>query len=260
MATLLFDEPPLVVSPTLACAIGLQEAIVLQQMHYWLSHSKFVHDDRHWVYNTYEDWAKQFPFWKPETIRKIIAKLRGDGLIDIAKLSDNPWDKTNYYAINYAVLATHGARIDAEKSTASERKSAPVQMRKNPPHHCTENTETTTENTERAPRRRAARASLPLASWLEACKTSGEKAIPEDDSIFSYADKLQMNHDFILYAWLEFKRRYAEDDSKKYKDWRATFRNAVRENWFKLWFIADDGSCGLTTRGKQVQREHSEGA
>jgi hypothetical protein len=69
-----------------------------------------------------------------------------------------------------------------------------------------------------------------------------------------------MNHDFILYAWLEFKRRYAEDDSKKYKDWRATFRNAVRENWFKLWFIADDGSCGLTTRGKQVQREHSEGA
>jgi hypothetical protein len=256
---MLFDEPPLVVSPTLACAIGLHEAIVLQQMHYWLSHSKFVHDDRHWVYNTYEDWAKQFPFWKPETIRKIIAKLRGDGLIDIAKLSDNPWDKTNYYAINYAVLATHGARIDAEKSTASERKSAPVQKRKIPPHHCTENTETTTETTERASRRRAARAAISLGEWLETCKTKGERAIPEDDPIFEYAGKLKIPADFIRYAWLEFKRDFA-DESKKQKDWRAHFRNAVRKNWFKLWFLAEEGHWLLTTRGKQVQREHSEGA
>jgi hypothetical protein len=253
MATLLFDEPPLVVSPTLACAIGLQEAIVLQQMHYWLSHSKFTHDDRQWVYNTYEEWAKQFPFWKPETIRKIIAKLRGDGLVDIEKLSDNPWDKTNYYAINYEVLAAHGVRIEAEKSTASERKIAPVQNRKNTPHHCTENTETTTE------KRRASRASLSLASWLKACKENGERAIAENDPIFDYAHKQSLPDDFIRYAWLEFKRKFA-DESKKQKDWRAHFRNAVRENWFKLWFIADDGQCALTTRGRQVKREHEERA
>ncbi len=254
MSNLLFDEPPLVVSPTLACAIGLQEAIVLQQMHYWLSHSKFVHDDRRWVYNTYEEWAKQFPFWKPETIRKIIAKLRGDGLIEIQKLSDNPWDKTNYYAINYAVLTSHGARIDAEKSTASERKIAPPQRRKNPPDHWTENTETTTE------KRRAPRALISLAEFISDCKDSGQMAIPENDPIFDYASKQSLPDDFIRYAWLEFKRKFAEDASKKQKDWRAHFRNAVRENWFKLWFIADNGQCALTTRGKQVQREHLEAA
>jgi hypothetical protein len=64
-----------------------------------------------------------------------------------------------------------------------------------------------------------------------------------------------MPDDFIRYAWLEFKRKFA-DESKKQKDWRAHFRNAVRENWFKLWFIGDDGQCALTTRGRQVQREH----
>jgi hypothetical protein len=254
MATMLFDEPPLVVSPTLACAIGLHEAIVLQQMHYWLSHSKFVHDDRHWVYNTYEDWAKQFPFWKPETIRKIIAKLRGDGLIDIAKLSDNPWDKTNYYAINYAVLATHGARIDAEKSTASERKSAPVQMRKNPPHHCTENTETTTENTERAPR-----TDLSFAEWIETCKTSGERPVPESDPVFEYAEKAGLPLDYIVLHWKEFKERYATD-GKRYKDWRAVYRKSVRGNWFRLWFFNADGVCTLTTQGQQANRIHKEQA
>ena len=33
---LLVDEPPLIVLPSLAVAIGLAEAILLQQIHYWL--------------------------------------------------------------------------------------------------------------------------------------------------------------------------------------------------------------------------------
>jgi hypothetical protein len=111
-----------------------------------------------------------------------------------------------------------------------------------------------------ASRRRAKRADTPLSAWLDACKESGERPIPEDDTIFEYAEKVKLPIDFIRYAWLEFKRRHIEDDSKKYKDWRAAFRNAVRENWYKLWFQADDGNWLLTTRGKQVKQEHSEGA
>lgn len=36
-AQLLINEPPLQVLPTLAKTIGLNEAIVLQQVHYWLN-------------------------------------------------------------------------------------------------------------------------------------------------------------------------------------------------------------------------------
>ena len=36
MSKILFDEQPIVVSRELAKLIGLNEAIVLQQVHYWL--------------------------------------------------------------------------------------------------------------------------------------------------------------------------------------------------------------------------------
>ena len=36
MSNLLIEEPPLQVLPSLALAVGLNEAIILQQMHYWL--------------------------------------------------------------------------------------------------------------------------------------------------------------------------------------------------------------------------------
>jgi hypothetical protein len=170
MSSLLFDEPPLVVSPTLACAIGLQEAIVLQQIHYWSSHSKCLHEGRKWVYNTYEEWAVQFPFWKPESIRKIVANLRAQGLVDVEKLSDDKANRTNYYAINYERLRELSAKkTHPEESTAPPSgKNHRMLNRKNPPVQpeestaCLYRTETTTENTKTTG---APRPSLP--EWLD---------------------------------------------------------------------------------------------
>jgi hypothetical protein len=47
--------------PSLAAKIGLNEAVVLQQIHYWLGISKHNIEGRTWVYNTYEEWQKQLP-------------------------------------------------------------------------------------------------------------------------------------------------------------------------------------------------------
>ncbi len=51
MSNLLFDDQPLVILPQLALAIGLNESIVVQQLHYWLKKSENVHDGYKWVYN-----------------------------------------------------------------------------------------------------------------------------------------------------------------------------------------------------------------
>lgn len=95
-----------------------------------------------------------------------------------------------------------------------------------------------------------------LVEWLASCKDSGELSIPKDDPIFDYAEKQSLPIDFVRYSWLEFRRKYTES-GKKQKDWRATFRNAVRENWYGLWF-KKDGDFMLTTRGQQVKTEHEE--
>ncbi|TCJ88035.1 UNVERIFIED_ORG: DnaD/phage-associated family protein [Anoxybacillus amylolyticus] len=105
MSNLLFDDQPLVILPQLALAIGLNESIVVQQLHYWLKKSENVHDGYKWVYNTYADWQRQFPFWSESTIRRIILKLEKMGIIVAANFNRSKIDKTKWYRIDYDKLA-----------------------------------------------------------------------------------------------------------------------------------------------------------
>lgn len=99
---LLINEPPLQVLPSLAVAIGLNEALVLQQIHYWYSVGQGVEKYGHrWIYNTVEGWRKQFPFWSDDTITRTLKKLRERELVIADNLSSNRWDRTLYYRIDY---------------------------------------------------------------------------------------------------------------------------------------------------------------
>lgn len=249
MSGLLFDEPPLVVSPTLACVVGLQEAIVLQQMHYWASHSKHVHEGRRWVYNTYDEWAEQFPFWKPESIRKIVANLRLAGLIDVEKLSSDRANRTNYYAINYARLSELSGSRSAdqpEESTAyPSGKIHRMLNRKNPPVHaeestaCLYRTETTTENTQRtAPRKRAAaRSSLGID---ELSNDGVDKQVAQDWLTLRRAKRLPLTPT----AWDSVK---AEAERVGMSPSQAV-QYAVQANWagFKAEWVQRNGVPGAT--------------
>ena len=107
MSNLLINEPPLMVLPTLAAKIGLNEAIILQQIHYWLDPrgNKNLKEGKHWVYNSYKDWRKQFPFWSEITIRRIVISLEKTGLLVSSIKNKNPLDKTKWYTIDYSALS-----------------------------------------------------------------------------------------------------------------------------------------------------------
>ncbi|MCQ9615924.1 hypothetical protein L1889_03750 [Paenalcaligenes niemegkensis] len=106
MSRLLIDENPLQVLPDLAVAIGLNEAIVLQQIHYWLRKSNVVIDGERWVHNTVQQWQEQFPFWSADTVRRTLASLKKKGLLVAERHGKSRFDRTNYYRIDRAVLAT----------------------------------------------------------------------------------------------------------------------------------------------------------
>lgn len=101
--SLLFKRQPLVISPQLACRIGLNEAIVLQQICYWIEETPagVEHAGRKWVYNTIEQWNEQFPFWSPDTVKRSLTSLKKRGLVDVKQLNKSKHDRTNFYAINY---------------------------------------------------------------------------------------------------------------------------------------------------------------
>lgn len=98
--SLLIDEPPLLVQPSLAKAVGLNEAIVLQQIHYWAQRA-----EDGWANQTLRRWHQQFPFWSLSTIKRVMAKLRDAELLVVEHGNEDPFDRSNRYRVGYHALA-----------------------------------------------------------------------------------------------------------------------------------------------------------
>lgn len=104
MSKLLLNEAPLVVQPTLAVKLGLNEALVLQQIHYWATMKLNLKDGYYWVYNTYEDWANQFPFMSKSTIGRVLRNLEKNKVVVVGNYNKLSFDKTKWYRIDYNEL------------------------------------------------------------------------------------------------------------------------------------------------------------
>jgi hypothetical protein len=104
--SLLVDEPPLQVLPTLAASLGLHGAIVLQQLHYWLQKpGAQKREGRSWVYNSYTEWQQQFPFWSLATIKRIFSYLERQGIVVSEQFEKQAWDRRKWYTIDYRRLS-----------------------------------------------------------------------------------------------------------------------------------------------------------
>lgn len=124
---LLLDEHPLQVLPSLAVALdSLNDAIILQQVHYWLrtKSGEIKKDGRRWIFNGYQDWQEQFPFWHEDTIRRSILRLEGRGLLLSVQEGT---DRRKWYTIDYEKMGTlQVAPIHDRKMQSSRPQNAVV--------------------------------------------------------------------------------------------------------------------------------------
>lgn len=134
-SSLLIQESPLTVQPNLAVLIGLNEAIFLQQLQYWISREAGICDEygRRWIYNTVKQWNVQFPFWSESTIKRTIKSLE-DQEVMISTVIGNSYNKTKAYTINYELIEELSKKIVHKQYQASiesvdRRISAPPPMR-----------------------------------------------------------------------------------------------------------------------------------
>ena len=141
MSRLLIDEPPLQVLPSLARELGLNEAIMLQQMHYWLIKSSHEFEGVKWFYKTLEDWQTEFPFWSTMTIRRTLTNLEKQKVIRIGNFNKKKFDKTKWYTIEYQCV--NRRCVQYEQTMCSNRTDGCVQFEQT---YTREYTETTTEN------------------------------------------------------------------------------------------------------------------
>jgi len=107
---LLIHEPPILLLPTLATIVGLNESIVLQQLQYWLSDyakrnmREHYFEGRYWIYNSYPQWQSQFPFWSVNTIERTIQKMEKAEILLIGNFHRDKFKKAKWYSINYEKL------------------------------------------------------------------------------------------------------------------------------------------------------------
>ena len=87
-----------------AVELGINEAIFLSRLHYWLQRSNNEKDGFIWVYKTFEEWKEEFPFWSDSTIKRLKKDLEKRNFLIVANYNKMKMDRTLWYRIDYERL------------------------------------------------------------------------------------------------------------------------------------------------------------
>ena len=120
MSIYLFDEHPIIANKTLAREIGLNEALVLQQINYWIEINKKTgnnyYEGRYWTYNSIRSWQENdFDYMSYETVKRTFIKLEKQGYLITGNFNKDPRDKTKWYTINDERLTDLYREIEHKK-------------------------------------------------------------------------------------------------------------------------------------------------
>ena len=196
---------------------------------------------------------------KPRNASAILAALRASGELEV-RLNEGPRG-ANMYRI---LLPDQPMQIHAgvQKRAGVQKSAAPPAETCAKPLHVSayepsvnhqEPPDGLSASSSKTKSSKQSKTKTTLRAFIELCKSKGEKCIPEDDPIYDYAEKVGLSNEMLRVCWKEFCAAYLQS-SKLQMDWRAHFRNAVRRNWYKLWFLAEGQEGAWTTAGEQARR------
>ena len=90
-------------SDEVALEVGVNGAIILNHLHYWVKknadNEMNYHDGYFWTYNSIAAYKKQFPFWSERTIYRLLRELEADGYIKTGNYNQSAYDRTKWYAL-----------------------------------------------------------------------------------------------------------------------------------------------------------------
>jgi hypothetical protein len=136
MPTSLIPERPLLISPTLAATIGLQEAVFLHVIsELLLQHSPVYRQQRRWSEISQSTLINALPFWDPAEIKRVQRSIQDLGLLLVEPVQGN--DQSHLYAINQDDCSAQAKIAEPEKPARTQAYSSgaaayAVQPRSNP--------------------------------------------------------------------------------------------------------------------------------
>ena len=92
----------------IAVAVGVNGALLLTRLHYWLKknadNETHYHDGHYWTYNSVAAFKKQFPFWSERTISYELKKLEKEGWIKTGNYNASVYNRTKWYTLTEKAL------------------------------------------------------------------------------------------------------------------------------------------------------------
>lgn len=242
MSKLLINESPLQVQPSLAMAIGLNEAIFLQQLHYWIGASRFVRDGEKWVYNTYSDWLLQLKYMSLPTLKRTIKSLKDQKLVRVERFEKLRSNQVNFYSIDYETLAIISENIeqaidsiDQLKMSQSSSSICTNGVAQNEPMDRVKMSqslqENTQENTQESNKKKSTKPRKPKFTFEEACAVQLPSGVNRDLWI-AYIEMRQASKKLPTQKAIEM----ILDDLNKWGHEKAnqSIQNSIKSNWVGL--------------------------
>lgn len=88
---------------------GVNEAVFVHNLYWWIAkneaNGRHYYDGKSWTYNSMAAFAKLFPFWSKDQIRRMIEKLRSNGAIYTGNFNKAGFDRTQWYALSESITA-----------------------------------------------------------------------------------------------------------------------------------------------------------
>jgi hypothetical protein len=217
------NSPPISLHPPLARVFGVNAALIIQQIRYWMGNYQLAeqsrpedqryhwHDDRWWVYNTYEQWHRDnFDFWSKRTIQRHINELENKGVLISGEFNKSSGDRTKWYTINFDVL---DQLVSENEGTLNPSSQSVQTIVTDCPDHLDKvarsiyiDTETTTETTNSTGAK-----SAPVPQPEKPKRKRSEKQLALDAMKNALADAFGLDHDKVTGTkWNEFGKAGSE--------------------------------------------------
>ncbi|WP_431028906.1 hypothetical protein [Lysinibacillus sp. LZ02] len=88
-----------------AVKLGINEALFLQQLHYFLQQRGVEKEGRIWFFHTYNNWLQHFPYISKSSLRRAVRSLEKRGVIHRRPdFNTRKSDHTMWYTIDYDCL------------------------------------------------------------------------------------------------------------------------------------------------------------
>ena len=121
----LLDETPVFCNRTLAKELGLHEALVLQQVNYWIEINKKAgrnfYDGHYWTYNSLKAWQENdFSYMSFDMVRKTFSGLEKSGYLLVGYYNRDGRDRTKWYTINEERLEALFREVEEKKKIAAQ--------------------------------------------------------------------------------------------------------------------------------------------